>query len=528
MLLAYEQIGAVDGVQFGDILGATNVQLFLSLSGQAVRVYSANRPYFIVTVDGTGDAALLADENTFLPQLTIPLLLANYIYPSQLNAGEHFKLLARITNFGDVPVRSVFTNLFGGSFGDPFPPFKRYPCFHQCQFGIEASFDPGESILVDLGDYYYGDELLQSATFSLQDLRVSVLDEQDRHLNVTLEGDPIEINVIGPEGGPTPNPDKQLQSRLPLEERSFQTSDQLIVHDPNTGYDWIKLHAAEGIEESVLLDLLDSQTDLAGYRMARISEVEELILNYLHARGVIATTADLYHSRDEVNDALYDFIELIGDTNTGDLLSDGRTTFGRVADKPPISDFPYPLISALSINANTPGGNTTILPRSVRTRTSYINPVIDTNQNSYWLVRTGKAELRFEEDQAVWQEDELVLPVVALVPDSTTILDSYEKYALRMNYFSKVGGILQVTEVELQDPSTPGASGGYALDTNEFIVNSFMACDRDNKIRNYHLRMQLLSESNPVLFRITDLHRLAIDLVEPGQDRYVYGECEYW
>ena len=124
--------------------------------------------------------------------------------------------------------------------------------------------------------------MLKDSQLAINQPYFSVLDGLQRSFDIVPESLPITVLVTAPEGGPVPNPLDPLPDSEPLEQHNLDTaSDQLVVYDPNTGYDWIRLDISRDIPIPVMLDLLSNHPALTGFSVARYSQVINLILNYL-------------------------------------------------------------------------------------------------------------------------------------------------------------------------------------------------------------------------------------------------------
>ncbi len=497
LILAFKQIHAYEGLPIGANLGMSYLHLGLRVDGENIDVPSRNLPLYIVTADGTGDYSLFNQHLIQLPSIYLPVLSAELTYPKTLTAGEHFNLRAEITNIDSVGVPFLNIGRYQVEEFVSIGQFKHIPCETNCILAGGHAIEPGESVVIDLGNYYYNDELLQDDQLVLPQIELTFFDEHNRLLTVAPRADPVVIEINGPTSGPVPNPALEVPERQALQVLDLiEVSDQLIVHDPNTGNDWIRLTATESFSVAELEEFLTEIADFGDFEIARESQVEELLLNHAHAQFVSAATHDLGFPPAAVNDVLYDFLELIGQTQPLDGSSFLRITTGVVANHPPLDTQKLDPVSLLSISATripvpslSRGADTVHVERSD----------LELFNSGYWLVSTPPQP----HDQFTFlvslEDDEIMIPSIKVGEDY------YEaRFALR----DSVSGLLYLTGLAqaAQLPDAPLYE--FNLDTGLLNLPFFAVKLGSDEYATYRGTLQLLPGSDPPLFSIVEVEEL--------------------
>lgn len=495
IFLAHQQIHAVEELPLGAEISVELAQVSLLINNQTWTVYSQNRSLHIVTSDGTGDLSVFDEREINLPPLHFPELEAVFDFPSSLPAGAHFNLRANIRNLGTVRVQGItqFPSIL--SSGSPFGSFGYVPCSSNCVLGGRIPLDPGQSLTLDLGSFYYENPYLESSALDPGSIFIRTIDAEGRHVQVELVGNPIQIDVVGPDSAPVENPARVIPVRVPLEIRDLAEGDQRLLHDPNVGSDWLRLHVTDGLSYDEMQYQLANEPLLAGFELARLSQVEELMLGYLHGLGISAASYNLYNTSQGINEALYDFLDLIGDTQP--QFPDGttsHTTGGLVADKPPLSASSSRLFSRAELRVNTPSGFFATFPRGLRTFFSHREDFLPHFESSYWLVRTNTPPVWIPIG-ATFARDELRIA-------SIQIGDEY--YAASFNFRDSIEEVLQLTELKYLGSGGPEAYAHFDVETGELLIPELVVCHPDGLMDRYQGRLTYIPESDPALFVIRE------------------------
>lgn len=248
------------------------------------------------------DEATFEQMEQWLAQVSVEL-----IYPQAIAAGEPFVLHAYVHNGSD---RVLNAGVWSTSRG--FDGYVYRPCRYHC--GGDA-LQPGESRYVTTGKIYYAEETLRHTPLVIDGLALGVSPASG---GIPIPAptkilDPVTVAMSNPDVPPGPNPalnpapERQALMLADLRE----TGDELLIHDPNTGYDWIRLGATAGLTLENAEHALATEDYLQGFQLARASQIEQLLLNYLYAEGVTAHRLDLHAQADhELGVPIANFVHL--------------------------------------------------------------------------------------------------------------------------------------------------------------------------------------------------------------------------
>jgi hypothetical protein len=338
-------------------------------------------------------------------------LSAELIYPDAIEEGESFTLFAYVTNNTSL---TLYVEIYASE--------RSYAAYDYRTVRIPGVrshlLAPGESRYVTAGRYYYAGETLNSNTIVLDDL-VMRYSEPDQNL-VTAPTLPLQvISIDALDTGKSqlanpalyPIPDRQALSVKDL----VAAGDNVLIHDPNTGYDWIQLGETTHLTLQDVQYALSTNANLQGFQLARASQVMQLLLNHIHAAGIAAQLSDLplvppHH----LVSSIADFVELFG---PGQGLRNAKVIYGAVADEPVgaiITD--TSLMGGLAISGHRdPPCDTFFCPA---TGVSPIGIVTESNDDpqpryGFWLVR-GAPELTRPSDRASFLDNQLVIPSVQI------------------------------------------------------------------------------------------------------------------
>lgn len=197
MILAFNKIKAVEGLPVDSEIQIGLLSLTVQIDQQYWSVYSRNRALYIVSSDGTGDVSEFDQREIDLPPLVIPRLEVVFGYPRRLQAGEHFNLRARIKNLDDFPIRYIAKLANWYPSDTRTSSFRYLACTSSCTPGGQLPLDPGSTLTLDMGNYYYENPLLESGTLEIPDLTLTMQDDQLRQLSLNSDAEPITIEVEG-------------------------------------------------------------------------------------------------------------------------------------------------------------------------------------------------------------------------------------------------------------------------------------------------------------------------------------------
>ena len=280
-------------------------------------VYADFNTLRVASADGSGDetAFQLAELVSDQAGTMFTDLYAEFSYPPSVSAGESFTIEATISNRYDHSVNLQTGLAMLGGFreweGEHKRSFRFVECHEECQKPPELMLGPGESASFQLGTYYYENDSVFEGELVLDGFMLSVVDHVGRHEIRDITTDPVRISVIaGADPRVTPVSSEALQI-LDL----YNAGDQMLVYDPNTGNEWLKLTAGEGYTPQEILRAIQSNGEFSGFRLASAQDVETLYLNHLNASGVELRDYAVYEMVSEVA-PLQQFVSLMGNIPT--------------------------------------------------------------------------------------------------------------------------------------------------------------------------------------------------------------------
>lgn len=251
--------------------------------------------------------------DVFASNESAPEILIELHYPPVVQAGETFNLRATLINPGpDSHVLVAGPGELSGTLADSYMHYS--PCQHLC--GSTSHYlSTGVPVLFDLGNYYVEASTLSAGTLVIQPPKISFYSPETYVVPaISPAAVPAVIQVQGPQV-PETNPAMLLPSRQPLVSGK-------VIHDPNTGLDWLPLDETGGMDSRYLERALAPGGTLEGYRLATREEVETMLVNHLNAKGINARTYTLYQdSSEEVREALADWREWFANSGNTELIS---------------------------------------------------------------------------------------------------------------------------------------------------------------------------------------------------------------
>lgn len=378
------------------------------------------------------------------------------IYPETIEAGQTFVLHAHVHNGNDQSVRV--------SIGAEQNETDAY-ALQRCRFACGAqTIAPGQSRYITVGQMYYADATLKhmhSVTIEPV-LAVMPTDKGVKLPTPNRALDSVSVALNNPSDLPAPNaalfpvPERQPLVLADLRE----PEDQLLVRDPNTGYDWIRLHVSAGLRLEDALYALATEDYLQGFQLARASQVEQLLLNYLHAQGQAAQALSVRGPAvdHEFGAPLAEFVRLLSPGITDTILA----VWGVTADEPYNWDTNLPAVGSASVYGYEGPPQTGTFKQSTGfSKGRY--PVVDNEGGAmempgFWLVR-GAPELQRAEDRASYLDDELIVPALK-------IGDSHYR-AVLVNVDSRLGMFRATSLTEL-----PAIDGTQVITDQSFFDES--------------------------------------------------------
>ncbi|MDX1491756.1 MAG: hypothetical protein R3332_10745 [Pseudohongiellaceae bacterium] len=454
LVARFGRISADGPYAAGDTLGFEKVSFSFSINDETVNVVSKNKVIYVVSENGLGDSAILDEYDVYHPQIDFMQLEGTYHYPSELLAGQHFNLRVTWKNTGDVSITGFrrveeAMQLYKLT-GIDEDLYEFQECGRHCIRSGELPLVPGASFTYEVGNFYYRNSQLVNRVLEVPPLEHSFSDEDGVSLFIYPDSPPIEIAVSTPSQGQVPNSVDTLPERLALQVQDLiAAGDELVIHDPNTGYDWISPDASKGFSYADIMQLLRDHPDLNGFELAEKRQIEELLLNHIHSEGVASAFYDLWQPEEEINDAALSFTRMAGAAVEPPFwpdVSSRHTLNGVVADeaKRHNSDYASTDVIAGTVMVKAfedfPASNSPSYRASL-THLSSVNVASLGTTNlevGYWLVRTGEEKPAIEGPRLL--HDQLVLPAVRV---------GDEFYTVKMRYANPLVPYMELLSLEL-------------------------------------------------------------------------------
>ncbi|MDT8428078.1 MAG: hypothetical protein RQ757_04850 [Pseudomonadales bacterium] len=453
LTLAFRRLQAIDEIPQNTLLILSNIHLSTHLQGKQVSIPVNGIAAYQVTADGSGDPAIFDELTINFPPFVPPELTVNFRHPPQIWAGEPFNVTATIKNTGTEMVElrpiSSFTR-FTWSAGSHRESYEWQGCTQLCVLQGQSELAPGQSLVQDLGNFFYTADTLFSGELRLGELDLRTSDSYQRNGSVIIGQDVIRIQVINPAGGETPNPGvltkptEPLQSIPPADGQQFT-----VIRDPNTGYDWLPLAATLGQDPAQVLEQLGAGGPFAGFRRARASQVEQLVRNVLHSTRPDIPGHRIYQSDDSVNEALIQLLDIFGITLEGTFgvvspqepIIFSGVFFGVVDDQPPYPAVQQSAHTAINHQIFRPGQFFRPISAGSHMGVIEFTPLFGF-PTATWLVRTGEQEPQFGPLEARYHNDSLVVPLVEV---------DGQYFSATFNFLNKVGSWMQLNTLQARD-----------------------------------------------------------------------------
>lgn len=379
------------GAQHGQSISLRNMSVKLDtghfMSGQ---VYADFNTIRIASFDGGGDVSVFSDMDLVSSQAGVMMtdLRAEFSYPREVLAGESFAIEATVTNHYSEQVGVMTGVIFmQGGFrewqGEHARSYRFIECGEACHTSHETRLAPGESVSWQLGTLYYENDTLFNGELVLDGFMLSVVDHVGRHEIRELTTEPVIISVL--RGGRNPAATAE-NSAAELQLRDlYEVGDQLLIFDPNTGYEWLKLSVGKDYSPAEMLEATRPNGAFSGFRLASSQEVESLYLNHMTASGVKLRDYSVYEMVSEAL-PLQQFVGLMGDIPT---VNETLGFSAIVNDELPARHEPGAQYTVLTLSvSNRPAGQVTWISSNQglrKIRREFGSPL--KANTGYWLVR---------------------------------------------------------------------------------------------------------------------------------------------
>lgn len=330
--------------------------------------------------------------------------------PAEIEAGESLTIYARVHNIGDQSLEYPAIRRDSKNAGDIVAGYRFLPCEFDCISSPEIA--PGQTIYLTVGTLYYVDSYLNAGELLIDNFQFRYLSRQKFSNEFVDLSQQVSVRVVHTSDVKL-NPALQVQSREALQIHDLSdVGDASRLHDPNTGNDWIRFDATVSLVAEEILAALAPGGRFEHYELARISQVEELVMNHLHASGLTVPIPDgLASSNTEVVSALLEFMELMQHTSSsGDLhVVEGAVADGRIYRAGPTESIGG---LRLLVNLGLECGCGDYKAGMVRAR--YLLQTWDSPQSiaGIWLVKTPEKNRGRPINKASFFDNELVIPAV--------------------------------------------------------------------------------------------------------------------
>lgn len=416
------------------------------------------------------------------------------IHTGMITEGESFSVYARVTNNSN---KSLYLTVFSNE--------RRY-----LDFGYRRAYhilpqrpllEPGASRYLIAGHFYYAGDRLSKNTIVLDDL-VLQYSEPNQNL-LTAPVIPLPALTIAIEDtGQSQNPNPAL---FPIPDRRAleigdlaNTGDQLLIRDPNTGYDWIQLGATTGLAPDDVLSALATHDYLQGFQIARSTQVTQMLLNHIHARGIAAQRHDVHFAPpDHLAGPLADFVRLHGQ---GHPLMSAQRILGAVADEPRVAlltDLNF--IAGLSVSGSDQAPCTGFVCPALGVTNTLI--ALDDNDNQaleygFWLVRGAPTIIR-PPRRASLLDEQLVIPALK-------IDQHYYRAALRLIDHTA----LLFQQINLQSIAPDNQAVVFDSMTGLLELPATTLIESDGSESHADLTFRLIPDTMPVVLELVGMRKI--------------------
>ncbi|MDO9521304.1 MAG: hypothetical protein Q7L19_13920 [Pseudohongiella sp.] len=414
-------------------------------------------------------------------------ITATFEYPSEITDGDTFPVYVRIHNNSEqtieaplpsaVLMRSDANLIYMSDF-----------CRMHCLFAQSRMLAPGDNVLLHMGDVYTNRPGLTESQVGYGDALIAGLTADGELYAIDVE-DILPI-IIKP-SGVSPAPGSPVP-REPLELKE----DEKVVHDPNTGYDWLRFGNTAGITLAQLQSRLQPGGDLHGFSIASRYQVQTLIENQLLAAGVVKSRAELSGFGFGIDGltALQELTELLQPTGETE-----RKFFvnGVVSDPIPLTDNQPRFVTLTLYGDKTLDTVWFSSPFGLHTMVvDETSLAADSAETGVWLVRGAEMNRHRSSGKATYANDYLFLPNV-LIDGSHYRLEMYRKEGTILPFV--VIGIEAATAADLTQAAAAFDPVTGLLSVGKVEVLSDLPAGK------YDLTLEIVPETDLPLVRLVNV-----------------------
>lgn len=442
-----------------------------------------------------------ADSSTQLPAgITVEL-----IAPEQVEAGESFTVYALVSNEGDEYLPFPLVERVGPGHHDIHSGYRYIPCGIHCVAASQVR--PGQSVYVGAGTYYYADPVLAGGQLVIDDYQLRFLSREP----LRMEGADLDQSLtvsISHSGDTDLYPPLAGPPRAALELHDLLTpGDGIRVHDPNTGSEWVRFEATMGMSTEEVIAALGPGGRFGDYSLARISQVEELLMNHVLASGLTVQLPDLYRTpAPALKTALARFIELMRPSMTrteeNSMFMEGAVADG-ITHSAPVDD----VVGVLHIVARSDGHSSCTCQapsmfgtsRSVWNWESPDHSLDGSSPPGLWLVKPSKPGPTRPADTASFHDDELVIPAVRI---------DGSDYRVRLRMIDRRHEVLRIASLK---PITATMDAiPFDADSGRITIPEVVIIDENGATATLRLTLALIDHAGPSLIQVVQRQPLAM------------------
>lgn len=461
--------------------------LRLQAAGEAVKTAATSAITFLRIMNHTGAedpsifTELMQSDEPIIP-VDRPQLQVSLQQARETPAGQPLALYARITNTGKITVQKprIMNSPGMGALDDNFNVIL---CQTDCVIAGPQLLTPGDEWLMRVGTLVYRSPWLDNLSFTLDRLLLSVsgIDNLSftaiHNINQT-----IEFQHSGP---PAANPAMQFTPRAPM-----QALQQGLVRDPHTGNDWLPPVHTVGLTRTQLDEFLATNEAYRGMTIARASEVETLMENFVLSQQVLPGPLGLYQAGSHA--LVAQIAEFARGAGVTDTVSSRPTLRGVVHDLPILRPGSEQRQNTLVIRASS--------QRQISEQPNWglqliEEPVMEHNamreSTGYWLIRRPGGIRFLPARPAMAADDYLWLNRVKV---------GNELFNVRLQRIDEFDSLLRISALfPLADPSNPETVVNFVFDehSGSLQVDEVWLALPDDSFEIWRLQLQLIHDSDP-------------------------------
>ncbi|ALO45728.1 hypothetical protein [Pseudohongiella spirulinae] len=492
---AIRQVWSDPSFPEGNVMVTTvRYTLRLQEAGEPVKTAATSAITFLRIMNHTGaeDPAIfneLMQSNEPINPVERPQLQVSLQQPLVASAGQQYAIYARVTNTGEITVQKPRI-MDSPSMGALDENFNVIPCQADCVIAGPQLLAPGGEWLMRVGTLVYQSPWLDNLSFTLDRLLLSVRGIDNLTFTAIHSiNQTIEFKHSGP---PAPNPAMQFTPR-----EHMQALQHGLVRDPHTGKEWLPPVHTVGLTRAQLDEFLATNDAYRGMTIARASEVETLMENFVLSQQVLPGPLGLYQAGS--HPLVTQITEFARGAGVTDTVSSRPTVRGVVRDLPILRPGSEQRQNTLVIRAPS--------QRQLSEQPNWglqliEEPVMENNamrdSTGYWLVRYPGGIRFLPARPAMAADDYLWLNRVKVGNDL---------FNVRLQRIDEFDSLLRVSTLfPIANPSDPQSVVNFVFDEESGTVQveeAWLALP-DDSFEIWRLRLKLIPDSEPPVLVMED------------------------